>query len=59
MRKCTSCGLYTLKDACPKCGRDTKTRTAHPPSFSPQDKYGKYRRKAKLKKAGQNKHRTK
>ena len=51
MRKCVSCDAYTLKDVCPKCGSKSKTKTksAHPPSFSPEDKYGKYRRAAKLK----------
>lgn len=43
LRKC-SCG-YTLKDKCEKCGT---TRTAHPPKFSFEDKYAKYRRKVKF-----------
>ncbi len=41
LRKCYSCGTYTLKDTCPKCGKPT--RVAHPPRFSPVDKYVKYR----------------
>ncbi len=41
MRKCT-CGAYTLKNICPKCGR--KTYTPIPARFSPEDPYGKYRR---------------
>jgi H/ACA ribonucleoprotein complex subunit 3 len=45
IRKCESCGAYTLKDTCPKCGGHTVS--PHPPSFSPEDKYGKYRRAAK------------
>ncbi|MDJ0274462.1 MAG: RNA-protein complex protein Nop10 [Nitrososphaerota archaeon] len=32
MRKCTSCGRYTLRDVCPACG--SPTRSAHPPPFS-------------------------
>jgi len=41
--KCINCGNYTLKqDKCPKCGGSV--RVAHPPRFSPVDKYGKYRR---------------
>jgi len=48
IKKCPKCGTYTLKETCPKCGEPTKT--PHPPKFSPQDKYGKYRRMAKLEK---------
>ncbi|MBI1971884.1 MAG: nucleolar RNA-binding Nop10p family protein [Candidatus Aenigmarchaeota archaeon] len=36
--------LYTLKETCPKCG--SKTRSVHPMKFSPEDRYGKYRRAA-------------
>jgi H/ACA ribonucleoprotein complex subunit 3 len=46
--KCTKCNKYTLNQkTCPKCGgivSDPK-----PPKYSPQDKYGDYRRKAKRK----------
>jgi len=42
MRKCPSCGEYTLKDKCPYCG--TKTRSVAPPRYSPEDRHGKYRR---------------
>ncbi|MCD6478080.1 MAG: RNA-protein complex protein Nop10 [Candidatus Aenigmarchaeota archaeon] len=45
IKKCFHCGIYTLKDRCPKCGGET--RTPHPPKFSPEDKYGKYRLIAK------------
>jgi len=45
MRKCPVCGRYTLKDICPVCG--SPTVSAHPPRFSPVDKYGEYRRRAK------------
>jgi H/ACA ribonucleoprotein complex subunit 3 len=42
LRKCEKCGNYTLKnDACPYCGGNV--RVPHPPKFSPQDKYLKYR----------------
>jgi len=47
IKKCDSCGTYTMKDACPKCGAATKH--PHPPKFSPEDKYGKWRRMAKVK----------
>ncbi|MGY5861387.1 MAG: RNA-protein complex protein Nop10 [Candidatus Thorarchaeota archaeon] len=44
--KCTDCGYYTLDDSkCPKCGK--RVRTPHPARYSPQDKYGDYRRRAK------------
>jgi H/ACA ribonucleoprotein complex subunit 3 len=42
MRKCPNCKSYTFKDSCPKCG--SKTINPEPPKFSPEDKYGKYRR---------------
>ncbi len=45
MRKCRSCNIYTLKERCPRCGKETTS--AHPPRFSPVDRWGKYRRKAK------------
>ncbi len=51
MRKCPECGSYTLKDICPNCTKpekDQKTESAHPASFSPEDPYGKYRRKLKI-----------
>ncbi|MCW3994166.1 MAG: RNA-protein complex protein Nop10 [Candidatus Bathyarchaeota archaeon] len=42
LRKCKGCGKYTLrKDSCPCCGG--KVRVPHPPKFSPDDKYLKYR----------------
>jgi len=47
MRRCEGCGTYTLKGNCPKCGK--QTNAPYPPSFSPEDKYGKYRRAVKLK----------
>ena len=43
MRKCTSCGKYTLEEL--HCGADTKT--PHPPRFSIDDKYASYRRQAR------------
>ncbi len=41
LKKCPRCGRYTLREACPVCKINTKV--AHPPRFSPQDKYVKYR----------------
>ncbi|MEM2878400.1 MAG: RNA-protein complex protein Nop10 [Candidatus Hadarchaeales archaeon] len=45
MKKCKPCGIYTLKEVCPRCGK--KTVSPHPPRFSPLDPYGKYRRMTK------------
>jgi len=42
MKKCKECGEYTLKDTCPECNK--KTGVIFPPRYTPQDKYGKYRR---------------
>jgi H/ACA ribonucleoprotein complex subunit 3 len=46
MRKCKSCETYTLKEKCPKCGNTTVS--PNPPKFSPEDKYGKWRRLGKI-----------
>ncbi len=43
--KCVSCGQYTLKSKCPKCGSDAITQS--PAKWSPEDKYGSQRRQAK------------
>ncbi|MBI2545244.1 MAG: RNA-protein complex protein Nop10 [Candidatus Aenigmarchaeota archaeon] len=42
MKKCSGCSNYTLKGICPKCG--AKAINPNPPKYSPEDKYGKYRR---------------
>jgi len=46
MRRCPHCGRYTFKETCPVCG--SPTVVPHPPRFSPEDKYVKYRILAKL-----------
>lgn len=43
IKKCIVCGVYTLNEM--HCGK--KTASVGALKFSPQDKYGKYRRKAK------------
>ena len=46
--KCTNCNEYTLNQkTCPQCG--SPVADPKPPKYSPQDKYGEYRRKAKRK----------
>ncbi|HKX81703.1 MAG TPA: RNA-protein complex protein Nop10 [Nitrososphaera sp.] len=41
IRKCAADNLYTLKLECPRCGKPTVD--AHPPKYSPDDKYARYR----------------
>ncbi|MAG50922.1 ribosome biogenesis protein [archaeon] len=43
--KCNKCKTYTLKEKCPTC--NSKTTSPKPPKFSPEDKFGYWRRKAK------------
>lgn len=45
MKKCKSCKEYTLKDRCPYC--EGEVGVVYPPKYSPEDKYGKYRRMLK------------
>ncbi|MFP4050318.1 MAG: RNA-protein complex protein Nop10 [Thermoplasmata archaeon] len=47
IKKCPSCNSYTLGDYCKEC--DEKTINPKPPKFSPEDRYGEYRRKQKKK----------
>ncbi len=42
---CKECHVYTLKEKCPNCNKDTIT--SKPAKFSIEDKYLKYRLKAK------------
>ncbi len=42
MKKCRSCGEYTIQLTCPYC--ESKVGEIYPPKYSPEDKYGKYRR---------------
>jgi H/ACA ribonucleoprotein complex subunit 3 len=41
--QCCVCKIYTLKETC--C--EQKTHEIKPPKYSPDDKYGKYRREVK------------
>ncbi|MEM2944275.1 MAG: RNA-protein complex protein Nop10 [Methanomassiliicoccales archaeon] len=43
LRKCLKCQEYTLEESCPRCG--SMSVIATPPKFSPEDKYGNYRRR--------------
>lgn len=44
--RCKGCNVYTIEEKCPKCGQ--KTIRPIPPKYSPDDKYGMYRRKVKF-----------
>jgi len=47
LRRCEKCGAYTLvNSSCPRCGGTLKV--PHPPKFSPDDKYLKYRMALKM-----------
>ncbi len=43
--KCMACGTYSYGEKCQKCG--AATASPHPARFSPEDKYGHYRRRLK------------
>lgn len=42
LRKCAVCQGYTLSDECQKCG-SAETINPHPPKYSPEDRYLRYR----------------
>jgi H/ACA ribonucleoprotein complex subunit 3 len=42
---CVACERYTMDDSCPKCG--VKAPQAKPAKYSPEDRWGDYRRRAK------------
>lgn len=46
LRVCRACSQYTLRDECPRCGGQTVVPL--PPRYSPEDRYGEYRRRLKL-----------
>jgi len=54
LKKCRDCGTYTLREACPRCG--APAGNPMPPRYSPEDRYGSYRRR--LKREGENAWRT-
>jgi H/ACA ribonucleoprotein complex subunit 3 len=47
LRRCPSCGTYTLREACPRC--NVAPVVPAPARFSPEDRYGAYRRRLKRK----------
>lgn len=46
--KCSNCNTYTMESLCKSC--NTKTITSKPAKYSPEDRYGHYRRLAKMEK---------
>ena len=42
LRRCTKCGRYGLDDTCSACSSPNSTPV--PMRFSPDDRYGEYRR---------------
>ncbi|HJX04911.1 MAG TPA: RNA-protein complex protein Nop10 [Thermoplasmata archaeon] len=51
LRKCPSCTQYTLRETCPKCGGTTLMPI--PAKYSPEDRYGEYRRRLKREMSGE------
>jgi H/ACA ribonucleoprotein complex subunit 3 len=47
---CKNCKKYTLDYICNYCNK--KTISKNPPRYSPQDRYGEYRRKLKKQEKG-------
>lgn len=45
IRQCPACSVYTLEAVCPKCG--AASRDPSPPKYSPEDRWGHLRRRAK------------
>ena len=43
--RCPECMKYTMKEQCDAC--QVSTVESKPPKYSPEDKYGRYRREAK------------
>ncbi|MBU1158697.1 MAG: RNA-protein complex protein Nop10 [Candidatus Thermoplasmatota archaeon] len=50
LMKCPSCRSYTLRATCPKCGGTTFM--SMPAKYSPEDRYGEYRRRLKNEMSG-------
>ncbi len=43
IKKCPVCSGYTLSSTCKTCGKETVS--PHPAKYSPEDRYGRYRRR--------------
>ncbi|MCL2142409.1 MAG: RNA-protein complex protein Nop10 [Methanimicrococcus sp.] len=42
IKKCPTCGRYTISESCPDC--HSVCKSPKPASYSPEDRFGKYRR---------------
>jgi H/ACA ribonucleoprotein complex subunit 3 len=45
LRRCPACQEYSLEERCARCGAATLVPV--PPRYSPEDRYGEYRRRLK------------
>lgn len=45
LRRCPECGEYTLEETCSRC--KATTERVDPAKYSPEDRYGSYRRALK------------
>ena len=45
LKFCAKCQDYTMQETCPRCGG--KAVANAPAKYSPEDRYGEYRRKLK------------
>ncbi|NLF34081.1 MAG: RNA-protein complex protein Nop10 [Thermoplasmatales archaeon] len=52
LRRCPACGRYSMEEVCGSCG--SATASPAPPKFSPEDRYGPYRRVAVKEEYGEN-----
>ncbi|MDI9378505.1 MAG: RNA-protein complex protein Nop10 [Candidatus Thermoplasmatota archaeon] len=52
IRRCGNCCRYSMRPTCPECGSDT--RYPAPLRYSPEDRYGEYRRKSIIEEYGEN-----
>ncbi|NLK25005.1 MAG: RNA-protein complex protein Nop10 [Euryarchaeota archaeon] len=50
LRKCPQCIEYTLLDKCSHC--ECRTDVPIPPRYSPEDRYGVYRRRLRKERSG-------
>ncbi|HJH57116.1 MAG TPA: RNA-protein complex protein Nop10 [Euryarchaeota archaeon] len=52
LRRCPSCGRYTLLNECGHCGQATVCPV--PVRYSPEDRMGEYRRRSIIEEYGEN-----
>ena len=52
LRRCPVCQEYMLDPVCKRCGAQTSVPV--PPRYSPEDRYGEYRRRLKKERGERN-----